>query len=195
MDDILNADIYKLKNPFDYNFEFMWDSKSFVIPANGSKLLTKPLAEHGARLMAEKLIQRNEGEGAVLQKPLWDKYIATVLQFVEANEVITQTIHDKVEELNMDEEPLSEVEKRQAAQEEAEARRVAQEEAEAFKGLTPETERKEALRENNPAALRTEELNELTKEEVLTLAKAKGLNLPAKSTKLAGIEAIVESEF
>ncbi len=187
----LGDSIYQLKNPFNYDFTFEWDSKTYVVPAGKSRMFIKGLAEHGAYKISEAMIRKNEGDAAVLQKALFAKYTAQVLSLVQATDTSDESSEDE-EDLTPDD--LKEITK------EVQVNKAAEEEQGAFASLNSEevneSERLEAMKENNPQAARAEELNmKKNKQEVMALAKSLGVDFDPQEKKALIIEKIVKAEF
>jgi hypothetical protein len=197
MQDMLLADIYQLKNPFDKPFTFRWNSKAYTVPASGRKLWPQPIAMHGANKIAEQLIRKNDGDMSVINKTLIAKYVAQVCTLFEATDQPNENalLDAKIAELNPEdgEIPMTPAEQ-EAARAEAQQK---EEEENAFNQLNPEEaaeqDRLEALKQNNPTAYRAEILNQSTKKQLIELAEENEVEIDPKSNKETIIKALVEA--
>lgn len=198
MEDVLNADIYVLSNPFDKDFTFKWAGKHYIIAGKGRKLLPKPIAEHGAYKIAEQIIHRKHGFDGMLRKPLVASEIAKICHLYQLSETDNQEriLDAKIEQMN--EKEISQTPELEPGEEpltpEEEAEFSALEEEVEDTG-SDEEDRKEALKESDPRAYRAEELNEMTKSDLTVMAEELEIEVPKSARKDDIIELIVAAEF
>lgn len=203
MEDVLNADIYVLSNPFDKDFTFKWAGKHYIIAGKGRKLLPKPIAEHGAYKIAEQIIHRKFGFDGMLRKDLVASEIAKICKLYQLAESDSEEkiLETKIEQVNEQaKEEISQAPELEPGEEpltpEEEAEFAALEESKENQDAgSDEEDRKEALKESDPRAYRAEELNELTKDDLIAMATGMEIELKKSARKDDIIEAIVATEF
>lgn len=197
MEDILTTDIYQLTNPTSKDFTFRYNSREYIVPAQHSRLYPQPIAIHGAKRLAGLIIRGTSSALALNQRVVAEQMdkICKLYQTTEASP--SNALEMKIEELNKsnEEEVSPEEEARESKLDEEREK-----ELDAFSTLNDdqiaETERLQALQENNPKGYRLEMLSKMTKQELLSIAEeleVEGFNSRTKNELI--IEAILEAEF
>jgi hypothetical protein len=197
MENFADSEVLVLRNPFDREFTFSYDTSrggpTVVFAPREEKPLPKVLAMYGAQKMAHKLVSVGKYSNTLNKKLMMD----TINGLVRPLSLSSLESSASRVEIETEENPESDL------TEEKDVDRLKEPEEGGFEGVNEEEvvydeeeERKAIVKENNPKQYRTEELdNEFSRNELMKMANKAKLDTNSSMKKEDLIELIVQYEI